>query len=316
MKNLILILLFTFFATTAGAQTANIDTTLKFEKFITAFEKHWVVLKKPDAAPYYTFGYVYIQANRGFMLKVAGQFEINRHNKYILRKGVPTKYIFNAQDADQSASVRLLRHQDTTGFMNVWHIIPVKASAISSKHFKELKIKAEPQWVKPYYAYTDSLEHNYRWACYHMEEFDFETGIAYFEKVYKVSPHYQGVPVPMDHAAYINHQGIELKLSAVYNSSHQYNKAVDVLQKAILNDPSRIQFYQELLFTYYYQEDWKMVISVAKRGLAQITVEKSDPKRDLAAWIAKSYEEQKNDEQGKYWRQKSLEYSLCPGCVY
>lgn len=321
MKNLILSLLLICFAATVGAQTENIDTALKFNKVITAYEKHWVVLKKPDTVPYYTFGYVYIQSDKGYMFKEAGQFEIDKNNKYLLRYGKPYRYRFSADDADQSAAARVIRLRDTIGGMNSRQIRLPIASILPSKHFKELKIEAEPRWVKPYYAYTDTLEHNYRWGCYHYEEIDFETGIAYFEKVYKVSPHYKGVKVPMDNADQINHQGIELKLSAACNSQGYrdiglYDKAISILNNAISNDPTRVPFYQELILSYMWKEDWNMLIKTAKQGLKQITVEKSDQKRDLAACIAKGYEELKNNAQGKYWREKSLDYSICRGCVY
>lgn len=316
MKNLILLLITTCTAVAANAQTSNIDTSLKFDRVITAYERHWVVLKKPDTVPYYTFGFVYIQSDKGFMFKEAGQFEIDRRNKYVPRKGKKTIYRFSADDADQGAAARVIRLRDTIGGMNPRQIHLPLAAILPSKHFKELQIVIEPQWVKPYYTYTDTLEHNYKWGCYHYEEIDGLKGIDYWEKVYKVSPHYQGVKVPMDNADWINHQGIELKLSAAYNMMGHYSEAIFILNNAILNDPTRIPFYQELILSYLWKKDWDMLIKTAKQGLTQITVAKSDQKRDLAGWIAKGYEELKNDEQGKYWRQKSLEYSLCPGCVY
>ncbi|MES2378600.1 MAG: hypothetical protein V4553_18550 [Bacteroidota bacterium] len=316
MKRLIFLLILISVVITAGAQTVNIDTALKFDKVITAYEQHWVVLKKPVAVPYYTFGYVYIQSDKGFMFKEAGHFKVDKNNQYVLCDGKWKQYRFSADDADQSSPARVIRLRDTIGGQNPRQITLPLATNLSSKHFKELKIETKPKWLKPYYTFTDTLEHNYRWGCYHSEEIDLTTGIAYFEKVYKVSPHYKGVIVPMDHADWYDHQGIELKLSAAYKNTRQYDKAIGILKAAILNDPAHIPFYQELIFTYNAKEDWNMVIETAKQGLAKITVEKSDQKRDFAAWAAKGYEELKNDVEGKKWRVKSLEYSLCPGCVY
>ncbi|WP_214071301.1 hypothetical protein [Mucilaginibacter sp. dw_454] len=318
MKNLILPLcLICLFAGIAHAQTTNTDTALKFNFYVTAFENHWVVLKKPDTARYYTFGYVYIESKKGFMFKPAGQFEINKRHKYILHPGKIGRYMFSPGEIDQSFAPRIIRHQDTLGIQNNRQIWPTLAAILPAKHFKELKIEVTPKWIKPYYTYSDTLEHNYRWGCYHTEEIDPAVGIDYLEKVYKVSPHYKGVKVPMDKVSWINHQGIEMKLGQAYNDTQQYGKAINLLNTAILNDPTYIPFYQELINTYFKKEDWNMVIATANRGLSTLTaVEKSDQKRDLAACIAKSYEELKNDEQGKYWRAKSLEYSLCPGCVY
>lgn len=322
MKNLILIFYFLCFASIAAAQIAPTDTTLKFDKAITFYEKHWVVLQKPGNVPYYTFGFVYIQSDKGFMFKPAGQFEIAKNGKYVLRNGKLYPYKLNAGDADEFKGSWLIRFRDTIGGMNPKPKRVTVAALLPSTHFKELNIEAEPQWLKPYDVYTDTLEHNYRWGCYHYEELDCDTGIAYLEKVYQVSPHYKGVRIPMDNADWINHQGIELKLSAAYNNQGYrdtgfYDKAILVLNNAILNNPVYVPFYQELINTYMKKSDWKMVVETAKKGLATLTtVEKSDQKRDLAACVAYGYEELKNDEQGKYWRQKSLDYSLHPGLVY
>jgi len=250
------------------------------------------------------------------MFKPAGQFEIGKNNKYMLHPGKIGRYMFSPGEIDQSTAARVIRHLDTVGIMNGRQIWPLVGAILSAKHFKELKIEATPQWVEPYYTYADTLEHNYRWGCYHTEEIDPVVGINYFEKVYKVSPHYKGVKVPMDKIAWVNHQGIEMKLGQAYNETQQYDKAISLLNAAILNDPAYIPFYQELINTYFKKEDWNMLIETAKQGLTQITVAKSDQKRDLAACVAHGYEELKNEEQGKYWRAKSLEYSLCPGCVY
>lgn len=316
MKRLVLLSLFACFTPAVKAQVANTDSTLKFDRVITAYEKHWVVLKKPDTAAYYTFGYVYIQSDKGFMFKEAGHFKVDKNNQYVLCDGKWNQYRFSADNADLSSSARVIRLRDTIGGQNSRQIILPRATILSSKHFKELMIDAEPKWIKPYYTYTDTLEHNYRWGCYHTEEIDFATGIAYLEKAYSVSSHYKGVKVPMDNADWINHQGIELKLSAAYRTNNQPDKAIPILNAAIVNNPVHIPFYQELILTYYAKEDWNLVIATAKQGLTQIAVEKSDQKRDLAAWVATGYEKLKNDVEGKKWRAKSYDYGLCPGCVY
>ncbi|MGF7081859.1 tetratricopeptide repeat protein [Mucilaginibacter sp. UYCu711] len=315
MKRLIL-LIFVCFAAFAKAQTNGVDTAIKFDHVITAYEKHWVVLKKPDTALYYTFGYVYIQSDKGFMFKEAGQFEIDQKNQYILRAGKKDKYVFSADNADQFAPARVIRLRDTIGGMNSKQIRLPQAAVLPSKHFKELKIEDEPKWIKPYYTYSDTLEHNYRWGCYHNEETDFTVGIIYWEKVYKISPHYKGVKVPMDNAAWINHQGIEMKLGSAYNSTKQYDKAIVLFKDAIRNDPTNLGFYFELGATYRGKADWLGAIDVYKRGLDQIKVDKSEFKSWMAGFISNAYTDLKNDEESKKWRAKSLEYSPCPSCVY
>jgi tetratricopeptide (TPR) repeat protein len=316
MKRLILHIFLACFAVIANAQVPNVDADLKFDKIITAFEKHWVVLKKPDTASYYTFGYVYIQSDKGFMFKEAGQFEIGKKGQYVLRTGKKGQYQFSADNADRSSPTRVIRCRDTIGGINSRAISLPFASVLPSKHFKELKIEAEPQWVKPYYVYTDTLEHNYRWGCFYTEEIELPIGISYLEKVYKISPHYEGVKVPMDNADWIKNFGIELKLSAAYNFTHQYDKAIAILNNAILNDPKNLSFYFELGFAYREKADRPAAINIYKQGLMQISADKSEFKSWMAGFISNAYSELKKDDESKYWRAKSLEYSPCPGCVY
>jgi tetratricopeptide (TPR) repeat protein len=316
MKCLALFLSMVCFALIADAQIANGDTALKFDRVITAYEKQWVVLQKPDTATCYTFGYVYIQNDKGFMFKEAGQFEVDKQNKYVLRAGKKTPYLFSADDADNLSSDRVIRCRDTIGGMNPKQIILPLAAILPSKHFRELQIEAEPQWVKPYYSYNDTLEHNYRWGCYHSEESDFAAGIDFFEKVYKVSPHYTGVKVPMDNADRINHQGVELKLGAIYNSQGQYDKAIALFKDAIAFDPTNLGFYFELGAAYREKADWPSVINIHKQGLAQIKVDKSEFKSWMAGFISNAYTELKDEEESKRWRAKSNQFNPYPGRVY
>jgi hypothetical protein len=310
MKNLILLLIVTSFASKVQSQARNIDTALKFDKVITAYEKHWVVLKRPDKVKYYTFGYVYIQSDQGFMFKPAGHFKIDRKNRYVLCKGAKTQYRFNVNSRDVTSSTQVIRQHDTTSFMDIRNIALPIVAVLPPQHFAKLKIEAEPEWVKPYYVYTDTLEHNYRWGCYHIEEGDSATGIDYLEKVYKVSPHYKGVKVPMDNINWFNQQGIELKLGAAYN----YDKAIPVLKNAIVYDPTNLGLYIELNGAYTRKGDLPAAINACKQGLAQIKVDESQIKGWFAGVISNEYIALKDDEQGKYWRKKSDEYGT--GLIY
>ncbi|MDB5156401.1 MAG: hypothetical protein JWR50_1108 [Mucilaginibacter sp.] len=315
MKNLALSLILSCIVITVNAQTANVDTTLKFDNTVTAYERHWVVLKKPVAYPYYTFGYVYIQSHKGFMFKYVGQFEIGKKNRYILRNGKKDLYTFSPGNDDRDSAIRVIRSMDTTGGQNIRIISLPFAAILPSKHFKELKIKAEPEWVKPFYVYTDTLAHNYRWGCYYVEVSDKDTGIRYLEKVYSVSSHYKGVRVPMDHADWISHQGIELKLSPAYVSKGRYDKATAILKEAILNDPKNLAFYFELGSAYRAKLDWLSAIDVYKQAIAQVSGDKSPLKSLMASHISYSFGKLNNDQERKYWHEKSLEYSLCPSCI-
>jgi tetratricopeptide (TPR) repeat protein len=305
MKNLILSLTLVCITFKVNAETSNIDTALRFDQFLTNCEKQWVVMKKPDSALYYTFGYVYIDGAKGFVFQKEGSFKIDKKSRYIL----------NLAEVNKNFAGEVFRSNEG-GMSGSWRI-PPRVAILPSKHFKELKIKAEPDWIKPYYTYQDTLEHNYRWGCFYTEEFSVvATGISYLEKVYKVSPHYMGVILPRDKHTFIDHVGVELKLAAAYNFTHQYDKAIVLLNSAILNNSKNVSFYFELGSAYREKDDWKTAIDIYKSGLAQISVDKSNYKSWLAGFISLGYRELKNEQESKNWHEKAVAYNPHPGIVY
>jgi hypothetical protein len=86
MKRLIIQLILIVFAVKVSAQTANVDTSLKFNNLIIFCEKQWVVMPKPDTVTSYTFGYVYIDGVQGIMFQKKGTFTINNKGRYVGNK--------------------------------------------------------------------------------------------------------------------------------------------------------------------------------------------------------------------------------------
>ncbi len=184
------------------------------------------------------------------------------------------------------------------------------------KHFRELKIKSEPDWVKPYYNYTDTLAHNYKWACIYGNARYIETAIEYLQKIYKVDPHYIGTKQKVDFGYYLGSQGVELKLAWAYYYLQQYDKAIDILNSAIAHDPHNAYFFISLGFMYDQKENWETAIDTYKHGLQLMGKEKSELKSNFAYGISNDYHALKNDDERKNWHVKGDEYNPCPTCVY
>lgn len=302
MKHLILSLIFTCFFFKVSAQTVNVDTSLKFNRGYG--EHEWVVLKKADTSKYYTFGYVYIDSLDGLIFQKEGTFIIDKKSRYV-RNPATVKL---ATDRVVLYPVR--------NFMQGSIRLHPPVALLPVKHFRELKIKAEPDWVKPYYNYTDTLAHNYKWACIYGNAWYTYDAIDYLLKIYKVDPHYIGAKQKIEFGYYLGCQGVELKLAWTYYAIQQPDKAIAILKSAISFDPKNPFFYIVLGFSYDQKENWEMAIDAYKHGLQLMGKEKSELKSNFAYGISNDYHALKNDDEGKNWRAKGDEYNPCPGCVY
>jgi tetratricopeptide (TPR) repeat protein len=196
--------------------------------------------------------------------------------------------------------------------------LPPRVAILPVRHFKELKIKEEPDWVKPYYTYTDTLEHNYRWGCIYIDELIVSRGVEYLEKIYKTSPHYPGVKVNVgkNDFFFFDGNGVEPKLAYAYYRVGEYDKSIAVLNSAILNNPNNTTFYMRLGISYDQKKEWDKAIDAYKRGISLIKDEKSSQKWWFAGCLSNMYGELKNDEEKKRWRTLSDSYNPRPGVVY
>ncbi|MBC7399058.1 MAG: tetratricopeptide repeat protein [Mucilaginibacter sp.] len=303
MKRLIFLLFPICFAVKLSAQTGNIDTALKFDKYLLACEKQWVVKQKPDTASSYKFGYVYIDGSEGFIFQEVGQLSIRKRNKYQLVPGYKKV---------EREPIHTHGSQFLYGSTNA----PPMVALLSSSHFKELKIENAPTWVMSYYSYTDTVEHNYRSGCICFDESLFAEAEAYFKKVYEKAPHYGGVKYRKNFYGYFDNMGIEFMLSGLYLEGDKPDKAIPVLDKAILNAPNNVDLYRLLGLAYDKKKQWNKAIEIYKYALTLITVDKSFQKASLAGCISNMYGELKNKEEQIKWRSLSDAYDPHPGRVF
>jgi tetratricopeptide (TPR) repeat protein len=303
MKSLILLLNFVCFALGVTAQrNVAIYTALKFNHGYQ--EKKWVVLKKADTASSYTFGYVYIDTLKGLIFQKAGTFKINKKNKYI------------PNNANLNQTFSKVELYPLVGWQTRINYSWLPVALLPAQHFKELKIEAEPAWVKPYYVFTDTLAHNYQWACiYGYAQYTFNA-IEYLQKVYKVDPHYIGKEQKIEFGYYLGCQGVELKLAWAYNSLDQPDKAITILNAAIQHDPKNIFLFYVLGNSYERKENWEMALNAYKQGLQLMGIEKSELKGNLAYGISNNYDKLNKLEEAKNWRAIGDKYNPHPGRIY
>jgi tetratricopeptide (TPR) repeat protein len=304
MKRLIISLLIIISGKALYAQHKEYHD-LKFNKIIVFEEKQWVVMSEPDSAGFYPFGYVFVDPDEGLVFQKAGSLKINEKGKYVLNKAEVKKefdreYIYR-RTSWMVSGIRLIR-----------------VSLLPANHFKELKIKeTEPDSIKRFYNYTDTLAYNYKKGCIYSDINWYDKGITYLEAIYKIDPHYAGVELRTDKFdVYFSQVGLELKLAYAYKRAGQMDKAITILNDAIANNPNNTSFYMQLGLVYDGKNEWNKAIDVYKRGLALITDEKSSQKWWFAGCISNMYGELKNDQERIKWRALSNGYNPCPGCVY
>ncbi|MFC0518768.1 tetratricopeptide repeat protein [Mucilaginibacter angelicae] len=273
MKHLFLITAFYFIVGSAFSQAANtgIDTSLKFNQRYTKCEKKWVVLSKKDTASYYLFGFIYIDSQAGFTFDLQGSFKVNSDNQYIT----------DPKPKDHSLKLRIIPN---------WQLVAL----LPEKHFSELGIKPEPDWIKGYYAYTDTVRHNYRWGWIYNDQGEPAIALTYLEPAYRSNPHTPG---------------LEFEIAYAYNALNQYDAAIKILEPAIQNKPDNMFFYKELGYAYYHKKAYKQAIDTYKTGLGYADNKKSEAKGELAFILANAYKSTGNENEYKNWMIKGKEYT-------
>jgi len=269
-------------------------------------EKQWVVVYNPDTTSFYAFGYTYIDPDAGFVFQKVGSFKVNGQSEYLLNKA----------DAKKTFEREYVLRQISWQIPNDHKIL---VAILPLKHYKELGISmSEPDWIQSYYSYTDTLAYKYKKACVFIEMGCRQCSMPYLEAIYKVNPHYPGVDVRTDKLSgpYFNAKGVELRLADAYFQSDQIDKAIGVLNAAVVYNPKNINFYALLGRSYDRKKAWVMAIDAYKRGIALVNIEKSNQKYWFAGCISNMYGELKNDEERIKWRALSNSYNPHPGRMF
>src|SRR6202007_1524503 len=83
MRHLYITLLFVLSLACVSAQDkTEIDTNLKFNVRYTKCERKWVVFPLSDTDKYYSFGFIYIDAQGGFTYDYKGTLKVDKNNIY------------------------------------------------------------------------------------------------------------------------------------------------------------------------------------------------------------------------------------------
>jgi tetratricopeptide (TPR) repeat protein len=280
MKPFFVLLLVCSCSAAFGQNYSGADTSLKFNQRYTQCERKWVVLPKKYTEESYSYGMIYLDAQAGFTFDVKGHFKIDKDGRYI----ADTSFLVNT-----SIKARLAR--------NTAHV-----ALVPPAHFAELLIKPQPDWLKYYYSYTDTLAHNFRWGFIYNDLDQCDTALVYLNKVYAVQPHYKG---------------LEFELVFAHNALNDYDGAIKIITAALEADAINPLFYRELGYAYMKEKNYFKAILAYKSGINLCTVDSQlDTKAEMAINLAEVYKSSGSDDDFKLWGKLAKSWARLDTDVY
>lgn len=253
------------------AQPINItDTALKFTKRFSQCENKWVIF--PPANGKYNYGFIYVDAMAGFTYDLAGFFRIENGNIIIDTAN-------QGKNKTHAMKYRLSPHTKLV-------------SLVPSGFSQALGTVHDPEWLKIYSAYSDTLQHNVQWGTKYNAVNECAVALKYLEPAYKTQPHYKG---------------LEFELAYAYNVLHQYDSATMVLEAAIKNNPNNCYFYKELSYAAMHEGQAEKAETVASKGI-EICTDKN-LKAEIAYNVAYEFFTKKDKEKFTKWASEAKKWT-------
>jgi tetratricopeptide (TPR) repeat protein len=188
--------------------TLYAQTTLQFDKRFVECEDKWVAFEKGKDNTY-DYGFIYIDAEAGLTLNYEGSFTITEAGKFVAKKLDST-----------SLKVRLTPNN-------------VKVAFIPESKYEELAIAATPDWLQFYKTDTASVERLYKWGYMYNGWNSCAKALTYLEKAQTINADFKGLSV---------------ELAFSYNCLGQYDKAIAVLQHALIANATDAYTNKELIY--------------------------------------------------------------------
>jgi len=250
------------------AFSQNKTIDLKFDtKYYDAIDKY-VAFPKKEKDTTYAYGFIYIDQMAGITLRYEGNYEI-KENKFN-----STKKITNS----------MVIHRLTKKTSNVY--------ILNDKQLSELNLLKKPEWLDNYKSNENSAEYLKDIGNHLNHAGAVENALIPLLKAYKLKPHLKG---------------LEFELSFAYNALKKFDKAIEILEKAIENNPNDFQFYRELGYSYMNLDKIDKAENTYLKG---IKMSKSDfEKSEMCVNMAQAYFKIKNEKKFNEWSEKTLKYA-------
>jgi len=244
------------------------STEPKFEtKYYEAVD-NWVAFPKKETDSTFAYGFIYIDQMAGITLRYEGNFKLENNRLF------STKKVTNS----------MVIHRLTNKTSDV-HIL-------NDRQITELDLQKEPKWLDTYKSNESSAEYLRDIGNHLNHAGGVESALVPLLKAYKIKPHLKG---------------LEFELAFSYNALKKFDKAIEILEIAIKNNPNDFHFYRELGYSYMNLEKIKMAEETYLKG---IKISTSDfEKSEMCVNMAQVYFRAKNEKKFKEWSDRTLKYA-------
>ena len=200
---------------------------LTFDKTILDCEDKWVAF--PEDNGLHKYGFIYVDSQAGLTFDYSGNLKIDAAGKI--------KVYANEKDS----SIKILLNPTK-----------IKVALIPEANFEQLKISKVPDWLSYYKMKEGSIEHLYMWGSIYTAWGACEKGLVSLEKASKINSDYKEVKVQLAHT---------------YNCLNQYEKAIKLLQKVLIVNPSDAYINKEYIFALVNTQQLDLAIVSYKKAL-------------------------------------------------
>jgi len=237
------------------------------EKFYDAVDK-WVAFDTRAGDSIYIVGFIYVDLQAGFTFNYESKFTVTGKGFKII-----------PEDGNSMLKYRLDR--------NTADIAILSAEAI-----KQLELPQEPDWLKFYKEAENDNVYFVRIGFHFNAAGASHKALDPLLKVYEQEPHFEG---------------LEFELAYAYNATQQFDKAVDVLNNAIENDPKNFWFYRELGFSFINKNQPADAEKAYLQGI-EFSTDKFQ-KSEMAFNMTNYYFTHKNRPQFEKWANLTKQYA-------
>ncbi len=265
------LLLFCSFFSARAQSFVGTDNQLTYQPYGKC-ENQWVALSNRDRAGRYVYGYIFVNDTVGFMFYAEGLFRVDQSQNYVV---------------------------DTVAFKGEHPKVAIPAdwqnvATIASKHYAELHVPVVPDWVAPYYNYTDTAVYDQHIGFIYNDLGDHVTALPYLRKVWRLNNHTSKVA---------------FELGWALNALGKYDEAIAVLTPAVKYDPNNPLLNKQLADACRYKKDYKKAILYYRQTITHIFNEPNETKSEAAFYLADIYKKTGNTAEYKNWMTKAKTYT-------
>lgn len=235
-------------------------------RFFDAVDK-WVAFEKNGDQKEYGYGFIYIDEDAGFTFDYTSDFKITDEGFENISREF--QGMFKSRLTANTANVHIL----------------------TDRQIAQLQLPAQPEWLEVYKRNENELSYLVKIGSSYNHVGASINALKPLSQVYAVNPHYEGV---------------EFELAYAYNATENYEKAFEVLTKAIGKDPKNFLFFKELGFASLRMGKIEKAEETYKKGIA--LTNDNQQKSEMALNMTHSYFLLKNRAKFDEWEKITKKY--------